>query len=188
MEKPLLDLEKLREIALDQHGLVTTAQALELGITKPNLSNLTRRGRLERVAHGVYRVPQIPYTQYEPYMLALLWTGASEATLSHETALDAYEVSDINPHKIHITINKGKRIRRTGGTKYILHKQNLIQEQKTWWEQMPIVRLPVAIEQCIDYGTPTYLLRQAIESGKRTGLVTAKKKIILTQKLEKRNG
>jgi len=184
MKEPSLSLETLREIALDQHGFVTTIQALEAGVTKPNLSNLVSRGRLERVVHGVYRVPQIPHTQYGAYMLALLWTGVPEAALSHETALDAYAVSDINPHKIHVTVDKSRRIKRAGGASYLLHKENLVSQQKTWWEQMPIVKLPTAIEQCIAYGTPSYLLRQAIGSGRRIGLVSAEKEKSLTHQLE----
>lgn len=52
-------LERLREVALDQHGFVTTAQAMEEGVSHADLSTMVARDRLEHVAHGVYRVPQV---------------------------------------------------------------------------------------------------------------------------------
>jgi predicted transcriptional regulator of viral defense system len=39
-------------------------------------------------------------------MKAVLCAGFPEACLSHDTALDAYGVSDINPTAIHITVAK----------------------------------------------------------------------------------
>lgn len=89
-------LERLREIALDQHGFVTAAQAVAEGIPKTELPKLAARERVERVAHGVYRIPQVPATPYDNWALAVLWTGAEEACLSHETALAAWDVSDVN--------------------------------------------------------------------------------------------
>lgn len=181
------NIEMLREIALDQHGFVTTEQALEAGITYASLSMLVKRGRLERVGHGVYRVPQIPATRYDRYMLAVLWTGVPEAALSHDTALDTYDVCDINPTSIHITVAKGRRIKRSGGEGYALHYSSLDRAQITWWEQIPVVTLTTAIEQCINSAVPDYLLIQAIENGRRLGLLTTDDETLLTLKLQERN-
>ena len=67
---------------------------------------MAARDRIERVAHGVYRVPQVPETPYDLWALAVLWTGAEEACLSHETALAAWDISDINPERIHLTVGE----------------------------------------------------------------------------------
>ena len=158
-------------------------QALDAGISRRALSGLVERNRLERIVFGVYRVPQIPDTQYDTFMLAVLWTGVPEAVLSHETALDAYEVSDINPMRIYITVGKNRRIRRSGGEGYVLYYQDLQPDQKTWWEEIPIVTLPTAIDQCIMSGVPTYLLVQAIENGRSRGLLTVGEESALKEKL-----
>lgn len=168
----LTDTEKIREVALDQYGYITTAQAEEEGVTRHSLAALARRNRLERVAQGLYRVPQVPEMRYGAFMRAILWTGVPEAALSHETALDAYGVSDINPTKIHMTVDKGRRIAKAGGEGYVLHRQKLDPQQRTWWHQIPIVALPCAIEQCIITDVPTYLIRQAIENGRDRRLLT----------------
>ena len=62
MTEALTYLERLREIALDQHGFVSAAQAVSDGIPKTELPRLAARGRVERMAHGLYRIPQVPAT------------------------------------------------------------------------------------------------------------------------------
>jgi predicted transcriptional regulator of viral defense system len=181
-------LERLREVALDQHGFVTTAQALAAGVSDASLAMMVRRGRLARVAHGVYRVPQVPVTQYDPFMLAVLWTGAGEACLSHDTALAAWEISDINPTAIHLTVAKHRRIKRVGGEGYVLHRENLVPKQLTWWHEIPIVTIPTTIEQCIRTGVATYLVRQAIERATSTGDLLGTAADRLTKELEHRHG
>lgn len=182
----MTDIEKLREIALDQYGYVTTAQAEETGVTRHSLAALSRRNRLERVAYGLYRVPQVPETCYDAFMGAVLWTGAPEAVLSHETALDSYDVCDINPGKIYVTVNKGRRISKTGGDGYVIHNQNLDPDQRTWWHGIPIVTLPCAIEQCIVTDVPTYLVRQAIENGMKKRLLSVEEAHCLEGELDGR--
>ena len=169
MQEIVFDIDVLRGIAAGQHGFVTTSQAEAEGVTKHSLSMLAKRGRIERVAHGVYRVPLFAPTGLERFALALLWTGCPEAALSHETALEAYGVCDVNPTEIHVTTKR--RVRRSGGDGYAIHCQDLEGSQVGWWEEMPIVKLDTAIEQCIRGGTPTYLVLQAIENGERRGLL-----------------
>ncbi len=184
MHEVIFDIDKLRSIAAEQHGFVTTSQAEAEGVTKHSLSMLTKRGRIERVAHGVYRIPLFSPTGLERFALALLWTGCPEAVLSHETALDAYGVCDVDPTEIHVTTKR--RVRRSGGDGYALHRQNLEKHQIGWWEELPIVKLNTAIEQCIEWGTPSYLISQAIDNGKRQGMLGEADVERLRQMLEER--
>lgn len=188
MNEIVWDIDKLREIALDQHGFVTTAQAAEVGVSKATLSKLATRSRIERVAHGVYRVPQTPRDEYDRFMLAVLWTGAPEALISHESALDLYEVCDVNPKAIDVTVAKGRRISRKGGEGYSIHREDIANNNRAWREEVPVVTLTRAIEQCIIAGTPTYLIDQAIERGLTRGLLTTRAGERLTEMLKERNG
>ncbi len=181
-------LERLREVALDQHGFVTTAQALEEGVSHAEMSTMVARDRLERVVHGVYRVPQVAETEFDQYQLAVLWTGASEACLSHETALSAWEVSDINPDRIHLTVARRRRIRRAGGELYVVHHQDLDARQVTRWQGIPTANVPTAIVQCIASGVPTYLIRQALERAGRTSRLPTADAEQLASALEARDG
>lgn len=143
-------------------------------------------GTLTRVAHGVYRFPQYPVGQYDQYALAVLWTRVPEACLSHETALDAYGISDINPNRIHVTVAKSRRLRRAGGDEYEIHYEDLTQRQIGWWQEIRTATPAAAVAQCIAYGTPTYLLRQAIERGHAQGYLQTAERNDLATTLEVR--
>ncbi|MEG0419242.1 type IV toxin-antitoxin system AbiEi family antitoxin domain-containing protein [Gordonibacter sp.] len=173
MNETMTDMERLREVALDQHGYVTASQAQEAGVSRPSLSYLAKRGRVERACRGVYRVSQVPYTEYDAKHLALLWADPEAATLGYDTALDAYGVCDVNPMKVHVVVGKGKRISRSGGNAYVVHKEDLSPEDLSWWEGMRMVRFPVALRQCLEAGLPTYLVEQALEGGRAPGLLSA---------------
>ncbi len=179
--------DELWEIATTQHGFVTAQQAAEAGISKQALQMLVHRGTLERAAHGVYRFPQYPVGEHDQLMLAVLWTRVPEAVLSHETALDAYGISDVNPNRIHLTVGKHRRFRRTGGENYVVHYEDLDAKQIGWWQEIPTVTPVAAIGQCIAYGTPTYLLRQAIERGHAQGYLKTAERGALAERLEARH-
>lgn len=188
MDEPRTDLERLREVALDQYGFITTAQAQDVGVSFASLSMMVRRDRLERVARGLFRVPQVPATQYDSFMKAVLWAGFPEACLSHESALDAWEISDVNPDKIHVTVAARRRITRTVPSSYVIHREDLPANAVTWWEGIPTVTASVAIRQCLASGVPTYLIRQAIERSAHTGLVPADDRKRLASMMEARHG
>jgi len=181
-------LERLREVALDQHGFVTTAQALDEGVSQAELSTMVARGRIERAAHGVYQVPQVLETEYDSYQLAVLWTGAPEACLSHDTALEAWGITDINPDRIHVSVARSRRLRRAGEERYVIHYEDIAAQQVTWWQGIRIVTVPTAIVQGIASGVPTYLIRQALDRAGRTSILPGAKREKLTAELEARDG
>ncbi len=179
--------EALWNVALDQYGYVTLRDAEALDVDEHAVRMLVARRQLQRVAHGVYRFPQLPATARDPYMLAVLWTGTDTASLSHDTALAVRELCDINPDRIHVTVPRTRRIRRAGGDLYVLHHEDLADEQREWWEQIPTVTVATAIGQCVRSGVPSYLLRQALENGRRDGLLNRPEAESLAAALEHRD-
>lgn len=176
---------KLWDAALDQYGYVTTEDARRLGINVVELGKLAYRKQLGRVAYGIYRFEQLPVSQFDPYMLATLWAGG-RGVLSHDTALDLYELSDINPAKIHLTVPDGYRPRRQGGELYEVHHENLNQTQIRRHEGIPIVTVPTAIDQAIRTGVPTHLVRQALSTARERGAITKAEHGDLMRRLEAR--
>ena len=94
---------------------------------------------------------------------------------------------DINPDRIHVTVARGRRIRRSGGELYVIHYQDLPAEQIGWWQQIPAATLPTAIAQCIASGVPGYLLRQALAAGRRRGELSAAQLDSLQRDLDARD-
>ncbi len=61
----------LQEFALDNYGLVTTSQAAGLGVGPAELARWVQNGRLEKRAHGVFRLASRMPTDLDRY--ASLW-------------------------------------------------------------------------------------------------------------------
>ena len=177
----------LWDVAETQHGFIAAKQAAGIGIDKHSLQMLVARGTVERAAFGVYRFPQFPVSEYDQFMLAVLWTRVAEACLSHETALAAYEISDINPNVVHVTVPARRRLRRANPQGYVIHHEDLTADQIGWWQEIPTATPATAVAQCIACGTPTYLLRQALERGHSDGYLTSENRDRLSQALEARH-
>ena len=164
--------QQLWDIALDQYGYVTTKNARDLEIHHGELARLARRGKLVRVAHGVYRFGEFPTTGRDEYMLAVLWTGNPDAALSHETALAVHDLCDVNPNVIHLSVPQDARIKRQGGEGYVIHPEALRGDQIGWWEGIRTVTEKTAIEQGIATGVPVHLLEQAIRAARARGRIS----------------
>ena len=163
--------DELWEIAADQHGFFTVEQAEEAGVTYDTLKQAAWRGRVERPVRGIYRLPTVPATGHDLEALAVLWTRDPAAALSHDSALAAYELGNINPVKYHVTVPPERRIRKAGGDGYLIHHEHLRPEQVTWWEGIRTVTPLTAIKQGIASGVPIYLLRQAITTAHKKAMI-----------------
>jgi predicted transcriptional regulator of viral defense system len=162
----------LWDVAVSQHGYFTIRDAKAEGIEPVTVRMIASRGRVTQVAHGLYRFDDLPVSPQAAFMEAVLWTGVPGAALSHETVLAVRELCDVNPDRIHLTVPRGRRLRRAGGERYVVHYQDLGSNDLDWWEGVPAATAACAIQQCITWGTPHYLLRQAIDTGQRRGDLT----------------
>jgi predicted transcriptional regulator of viral defense system len=164
--------ELVYEIALDQFGYFTAAQALEAGATRQSLEMMAKRDKVERVSHGVYRVNAIPVTRFDPYMEATLWPGRQRGILSHETVLELNGISDVNPEKIHVTVPKQFRTHRAVPSIYVLHHADLDAREVSSFEGISTTTVMRAIEDCHRTHLGQALLEQAIADGFKRGLLT----------------
>ena len=95
--------------AADDFGLVTSAEARALGCPNAELVQYARRGRLERVARGVYRIPVWPYQEAYPYALAVRSVGEG-AFLYGESVVALLNLVPTNPGRLWVATPK--RVRR----------------------------------------------------------------------------
>src|SRR5215218_4964557 len=127
----------LLDQAQQQYGFLTPEDARELGIDPTQLRLMAARHTLERRGRGLYRMPMVPPTNLDAYMEAVLWTGRRGA-LSHETALDLYDLCDVNPSAIHLTVPRDFRTRKETPKSYQLHRGDFDQTDLRWHEGIPI--------------------------------------------------
>lgn len=108
------DMTKIDDVykTVDDYGLVTSAEARELGVSDAELVQMAARGRLVRVARGVYRVPVWPYQEHAPYAIAVRATG-EDAYLCGESVVALLDLAPTDPRVIWVA--SPRRVRRSLG-------------------------------------------------------------------------
>lgn len=160
----------LVEVALDQYGFVTPADAREVGVDPHRLIEMSRRGVIDHVGHGLYRVPVVARTALDQLMEATLWPRG-QGVVSHETALDLHELCDVNPAKVHVTVPARYRLSRQVPSAYAIHQRDLAEREVTRHEGIPVVTPLRAIVDGIETHVRAGLIDQAIGTARQRGLI-----------------
>lgn len=93
-----------------QAGYFTAAQALGAGLARSTLKHHARPGgRFVRIGSGLYRLKYFPGSMNEHIMSAWLPLRDAGAIVSHASALELHELSDIIPSMTHLTLPRDKR-------------------------------------------------------------------------------
>jgi predicted transcriptional regulator of viral defense system len=184
---PRSRIHELLVLAEENDGLVTANQARAIGIVDSVLARMTRRGKLERVARGVYRIPYFPVDRLSQYREAILWARAShgpeKVALSHETALAVYGISDVNPARVHITVPKDARLRRTTPKGIVIHRSTLSPSDATTHEGLPVTTVAKSVLDVMDTTGRLGLARQAIKDARKEGYISAAEAKRITRQL-----
>lgn len=162
---------KLLERAVDQHGLLTPDDARAIGTTENALRRLAQNGLIDRIAFAVYQVPQLAGDPLAQYQEALLWVRAP-AALTHDTALDLHRLCDINPAKVHVTVDGRFRPRRTMPAWIQIHRGDLSDDELAWLDGLRIATPARAIREAIAAHVGQQFIDQAIETARQHGFLT----------------
>ena len=167
----------LYELAESQSGYFTAAQARTAGLHPVRLVQLEHNEDIERLSRGVYRLTRYPISPFGQYMEAALWPQVRRAgvhgTISHESALALYGISDASPNKVHITLPPALRIRRAPPGQLVIHRAHLDPGEVRLVEGVPVTTAERAIRDVHDAHLGPALVRQAIEDGRRTGYLSS---------------
>lgn len=105
---------RLYDIAESQQGFFTTKQAKAAGFAENTHPYHVRVGNWIREHRGIYRLALFPPTEHPDLVLWALWSRnrkeEMEGVYSHSTALSLWELSDLNPARLHMTVPR--RFRR----------------------------------------------------------------------------
>ncbi len=109
-----VDHDGLYRVAESQAGYFTTEQALATGMDRSTLCHHARTdGRYRRVRRGLYRLRHFPSTPHEHVVAAWLALSNLPAVVSHESALELYDLSDVIPNAVHVTLPRSQRGQRS---------------------------------------------------------------------------
>src|ERR1035437_2572864 len=107
--RPRPDHRTLWHVAADQGRFFTAEQAQSCHVSRRMLSHHARAGRYVRVRHGLYRLRDFPPPEHEDILAGWLAVGADRGVVSHESALALYELDDIIPSAVHVTVPRANR-------------------------------------------------------------------------------
>ena len=133
---------KLYKLAEGQDGYFSSYQAEEAAVPRMALLRAADTGVLERTSRGVYRLTHFPVISNNAHLWeAVLWPQVRKpyhGTLSHYTALQLHELSDVNPEATHITIPMTLRGRRSPPPLLVVHRAKLEAYDITHVDGLPV--------------------------------------------------
>ena len=119
--------KELFELSDAQEGYFTAAQARKLGYLKQYQQHHRKTGAWLAVGRGLFRLRDYPPGEHEQLVQLSLWShnrqGQPQAVVSHQSALAFYELSEVLPGKVHLTVPPGFRKSPLPGV--VLHKARL---------------------------------------------------------------
>jgi predicted transcriptional regulator of viral defense system len=160
-------MQRLYDLADEHAGYFTAGQAVAAGVSHRALSGRTRRGHLEKVRHGIYRLRDYPSHRFEDIAVATLWAGPDSAA-SHETALGIHGVSDAMPARIHVTVPRTFRGQQQG---VAIHRAALPETDREIRDGIPVTTLARTLSDIAATSDPS-LVRQAIGDAIRLDLMS----------------
>lgn len=163
--------EEISHVASENDGFVATNELVRRGVAATWLSLLAKQGRLERVAHGLYRVPGWPTSRLTQYREAMLW-ARGRAVIAGEAALDVWELCDVNPRKIDLLVDAAYRPRKAGGNLYRVSRRILEADSVDSCDGVRVLSPYEAILDASKKGVASKLILQAIDVAQRRELVT----------------
>lgn len=161
---------RLADIAGTQSGYFSSAQALEAGYSYSAQRYHVYRGNWTQVDRALFRLPEWPGSLNEHLVRWSLWSKG-RAVVSHETALSVYELGNVNPARVHLTVPEGFRQSAPG---IVLHRGDPPAEDVTEQEGY---RITTPLRSLLDVAAGHLEIDElaiAVEDAIRRGQVTAR--------------
>lgn len=137
---------EVADLAAEQWGLFTTAQARSIGVSAQAVARLTNQGALERMSHGVYRIAGAPPEPFDDLRVA--WLGLepvrrvadrlrdpSPAVVSFRSAALVHALGDLEADEYEFTVEGRKQSRREDVR---IHKGGIPPDEWTVVDGMPV--------------------------------------------------
>lgn len=153
------------EIAADNYGLVTAAEAREAGIVSAELKRWVDDGRLVRRGQGVYRLSRYVPTPFDRYAEACALVG-DDAFLYGEAVLAMFGLALVNPVMLTVATPTRRRKKLPSWIKVIQAPG----DEATFNEGIPSQSVADAIMACRGIVMEERLL-QAVEDARSRGLL-----------------
>src|SRR5271167_2673530 len=169
--------KRLYEIAEGQQGFFTTKQAKAAGFAENTHPYHVQAENWIREHRGIYRLALFPAADRPDLVLWSLWSRNRkeevEGAYSHHTALSLYDLSDLNPAKLHMTVPTDFRRNSEIPGILVLHYADLAESDVQTAHGFKFTRPLRTILDLIEAGTvERHFIRQALRQAVDRGLIT----------------
>jgi len=172
--KHQVKLKKLYDIANSQNGYFSGKQAADTGFTYNHHGYYLKNGEWEREYRGIYRLIRYPLDNDDQLALWSIWSRDKnqnpQGVYSHETALSIYELSDVSPSKLHMTVPPDFRRHAPIPGVLVLHRGTIDPKDI---EQIGCYKVTTPMKTILDLGeegiTSRDFIEQAIDEGYKKG-------------------
>jgi predicted transcriptional regulator of viral defense system len=163
-------------VASQQHGYFTAQQARTCGFGFELLAYHTRQGRFIRVHRGIYRLRDYPSSAQEEVVAAWLAVGKDKSVVSHASALDLLDLSDIIPNAVHLTVPRSTRhLPDLPGVQIHTTTRPLTPQDLTHREGIRLTSVARTIADAAEAGSGPEQIELAIDQALQRGLTTRKR-------------
>lgn len=172
-----IDHDGLYGVAESQAGYFTAGQAIAAGMDRSTLRHHARPGgRYERMRRGLYRLRHFPSSPHEHVVAAWLALQGAGAVVSHESALELYELSDVIPTTVHVSLPRTKRGQRprAGVRFHTVDRPPGASEVRTVYG-VPMTTPERSIVDSLEAGTQPEQIEIAIRQALERGLITPRR-------------
>jgi predicted transcriptional regulator of viral defense system len=161
----------LFEVASGQGGYFTAEQARACGYSFALLSHHVKSGRFIRIQRGLYRLREYPSSPREDVLAAWLAVGKDSAVVSHDSALDLLDLSDVIPDAVHLTVPRSRRnLPSLPGVKIHTTVRPLRPSDLTYRDSMVLTAATRTILDAAKAGTAPDQIELAVVQAVRRGL------------------
>jgi predicted transcriptional regulator of viral defense system len=169
-----VDHDTLYRQAESQAGYFTAGQALEAGMDRSTLRHHARPGgRYRRVGRGLYRLRHFPSSPYEHVMAAWLPLRSGGAVVSHESALELHDLSDVIPEAVHLTVPRSERgTRPRAGVRLHTSEDSPTGNEVSRVGGLPVTSVERSILDSFESGAQPEQIELAIHQALERGLTT----------------
>ena len=168
---------QLFDLAEQQQGFFTTKQAKAAGFAENTHPYHVQAGNWIREHRGIYRLALFPAPDRPDLVLWSLWSRNRkeevDGVYSHQTALSLYELSDLNPAKLHMTVPRTFRRNSDIPGIIVLHYRDLLKSEIQAGPGYKYTRSLRTILNLIEAGrVERTFIRQALRQAVDRGLIT----------------
>lgn len=170
------DRSLLFDIAAAQGGYFTSGQAKACGYSRALLSHHAKTGRFIRARRGLYRFREYPPAPREQVLAAWLALGKDTAVVSHESALDILDLSDVVPDAVHLTVPRSRRNLPTiSGAKIHTSSRTIRSDEVAIRDGMSVTSAARSILDAAEAGTSPEQIEMAVAQAVERGLITPRR-------------